>query len=263
MHPAEVREAALALIEAGHNDCEVSRRLGIARTTVRDWRRPTYVRKSPSEVCPRCWRGTKTAVFAEGDYAHLLAVYLGDGCISDGPRAHRLRIALDLRYPGIVTEITELVQRCFPDNRVTATTPSRSSWSGRNDTWTVLSTYSVHLPCLFPQHGPGRKHTRPILLEDWQLRAVEDHPWKFIRGCIQTDGCHFINRTDVHRPEPYEYLSYQFSNRSRDIAELFVSACDLGGVSCRLTGAPERGWSVRVNRRASVALMVEHVGLKC
>lgn len=42
MHPPHVRAAALALVDQGLNDCEISRRLGIPRGTIRDWRRPTY-----------------------------------------------------------------------------------------------------------------------------------------------------------------------------------------------------------------------------
>ena len=48
-----------------------------------------------------------------------------------------------------------------------------------------------------------------------------------------------------------------FTNLSDDIRGLFVDACRLVGVDCR----PGRR-DVRVNRRASVALLVEHVGLK-
>jgi Homeodomain-like domain len=262
MHPPHVKQAALELIAAGHSDCEVARRLGVPRRTVMDWRRPTYVRQAAVEVCPRCWRTAKPMVFAPGDYSQLLAVYLGDGWISRGPRSYRLRIALDNRYPALNEEIKTLVQRCFPANAVAPTIPTRSSWSGRNDTWTVLSTYSVHFPCLFPQHGIGRKHERRILLEDWQAETVAECPWRFIRGCIQTDGCSFINRTDVHRAKPYEYRSYQFFNRSKDIVDLFVEACGMVSVACRVTGSEARGWSVRINRRPCVALMLEHVGLK-
>ncbi|MGZ6668996.1 MAG: helix-turn-helix domain-containing protein, partial [Solirubrobacteraceae bacterium] len=38
MHDLELRGRALELIDAGVNDCEVGRRLGVARTTVRHWR---------------------------------------------------------------------------------------------------------------------------------------------------------------------------------------------------------------------------------
>ena len=264
MHPPEIKAAALALIAAGHNDCEVSRRLGIPRRTIMDWRRPRYEskRQYPSETCPRCWSPAKPMRFVGGDYPHLLGIYLGDGCISEHARTFRLRVSLDSRYSAMNSEITRVLERCFPANAVAVIRPSPSSWSGRDDTWIVLSMYSRHLPCLFPQHGPGRKHARPIGLEPWQAEAVSGHPWSFVRGCIQTDGCSFVNRTDVHRAQPYEYLSYQFSNKSRDIVDLFVAACDEVGVRTRVTGSPERGWSVRINRRESVASMKEHVGEK-
>jgi hypothetical protein len=113
-----------------------------------------------------------------------------------------------------------------------------------------------------PQHGPGKKHDRPIVLEPWQLEQVEEAPWLFIRGCIRTDGCCFINRTDVHRPVPYEYRSYEFSNKSKDIVDLFVAACERVGVFTRVNCSARGQWDVRINRRASVARMLEHVGLK-
>jgi hypothetical protein len=31
-----------------------------------------------------------------------------------------------------------------------------------------VSSYWKHWPCLFPQHGPGRKHERRIALVPWQ-----------------------------------------------------------------------------------------------
>lgn len=263
MHPPGVKQAALALVAAGHNDCEIARRLEVPRRTIRDWRRPSYASRAPAaETCPRCWRATKPLRFAERDYAELLAVYLGDGSISRYARTFRLRVHLDACYPEMNAEIEGLMKRCFPANTVSSVRPSPSALSGRNDTWVVLSVYSTHLACLFPQHGPGRKHTRPIVLEPWQEDIVAREPWAFIRGCIRTDGCAFINRTDVHRPRPYEYPSYGFFNRSRDIVDLFVAACDRVSVFTRVTGSADRGWAVRINRRASVALMADHVGHK-
>src|SRR4051794_14816445 len=86
VHPPEIRAKALALVEAGLNDCEISRRLGIPRSTIRDWRCPTYVPQNGKprlpETCPRCWRAAKPMFFTAEDYAELLGFYLGDGCIS-------------------------------------------------------------------------------------------------------------------------------------------------------------------------------------
>ena len=82
MHPPHVKQAALDLIAAGLNDCEVSRRLGVPRRTIMDWRRPTYQSRNDYavETCPRCWRAAKPMRFSEQDYAELLGIYLGDGC---------------------------------------------------------------------------------------------------------------------------------------------------------------------------------------
>lgn len=52
-------------------------------------------------------------------------------------------------------------------------------------------------------------------------------------------------------------------NMSEDIVGLFTTACDLVGVEYRVANGNARGmWDVRINRRASVAAMLEHVGRK-
>ena len=250
MHPPEVREAALALIAAGHNDCEVARMLGIPRPTIRDWRRPNYVATELRSVCPRCWRRARQMQFSPADYSELLGLYLGDGCISTYGRTFRLRITLDQKYPRVIEDARALLARSLPHNRVQVVS--------RAERCVDVSTYSLHLPCLVPQHGPGAKNRRSIVLEAWQSRILAAHPWPFIRGLIRTDGCAFINRTG-----PYEYLSYDFTNKSGDITQLFLEACALVGVTTRSNWSDGgQVWRVRINQRASVALMEEHVGLK-
>jgi hypothetical protein len=245
VHPFTIREDALALVEAGVNDSEIARRLGVPRTTVRDWRRFKSV-SPPGPRCPRCWRSSlKPIVFSEADYAELLGLYLGDGHIVRTGRSDRLRLFLDTRYTGIVTEARALLRRCFPEHRV-------GMFQTAKGTTTILSVYCTHLACLFPQHGPGRNHKRAIVLEGWQKCIVEHEPWRFLRGCIRSDGCVFVNRTGR-----YAYISYEFSNRSAQIRELFMDACDVVDVEYR----PYRRY-VRVYRRESVALLQEYVGLK-
>ena len=197
-------------------------------------------------TCPRCWRAVARPFgFTDFDYAELLGLYLGDGHIVRAGRADRLRIFLDTRYPGIITDARALLQRCFPESRV--------GWLvSKKGTTTILSLYCTHLSCLFPQHGPGRKHGRPIVLEEWQRIILARAPWRFLRGCICSDGCVYFNRTGR-----YEYLSYDFKNRSADILDLFTDACDIAGVEYRRY----RG-HVRIYRRGSVELMVRHVGIK-
>lgn len=157
----------------------------------------------------------------------------------------RFRLTLDAAYPVIIEESRRLLQRCFPGSSVGVVT-------GDAEATKTLSVYSLHLSCVFPQHGPGKKHERRIELEGWQRRCLEAAPWSFLRGCIRSDGCTFINRTG-----PYSYLTFDFRNRSEDIRRLFTCSCDLAGVEYRHTA--ER---VRINRRTSVERLVANVGIK-
>jgi hypothetical protein len=246
MHSAAIREHALSLIHSGLNDCEVARRTGLPRTTIRDWRRPRYVpRALVGPTCPRCGQAARRMSFTAADYAELLGLYLGDGHIARMARTWLLRIFLDSKYPEIVGDAHALLARSLPANRVR----KGHAHDGR---MTILSVYSQHLRCLFPQHGEGKKHERPIVLETWQQQIVDEAPWSFLRGCIRSDGCSFINRTGR-----YAYLSYEFSNRSQDILGLFGQTCD--SVSVEYRRYPK---AIRIYRRPSVALLEANVGVK-
>ena len=98
MHSDGVRNEALTLLASGLNDCEVARRTGVPRTTVRDWRRPRYVRTRTTEPCPRCWLPSRPVWFSDSDYAELLGLYFGDGHIVRMGRTYRLRLFLDTAY---------------------------------------------------------------------------------------------------------------------------------------------------------------------
>ena len=115
---------------------------------------------------------------------------------------------------------------------------------------------------LFPQHGPGRKHERAIVLAPWQRDIVARHTWPFVRGLVHSDGCRTVNRFATRLPSgrvaEYAYARYFFSNRSEDIRALFCEACDRVGV--RWTQSNHR--NISISHRASIALLDEHVGPK-
>ena len=244
MHAPSIRAQALALILSGLNDCEVARQMGLARTTVRDWRRPPHAPR-PAGTCPRCWRATRVIAFTGEDYAELLGLYLGDGYVVRAGRTYRLRIYLDSRHARVVAEARSLLERSFSQNEI-------GVMRSHGGAMTILSVYSSHLTCLFPQHGIGKKHERPITLEPWQTELTATFPWAFLRGLIRSDGCVFVNRTGV-----YEYVSYEFTNFSHDIRDLFTAACDGVGVSYRCNGN-----RIRICQRPSVEALLRQVGRK-
>ena len=156
-----------------------------------------------------------------------------------------MRISLDARHPRVIADAHAVLETVFVGNRIGRVLADDGAT-------VVLSVYSSHLPCLFPQHGPGQKHERRIYLEPWQRDLVAAAPFQLLRGCIWSDGCMFVNRTG-----PYEYLTADFCNFSADIRELFKWACEEAGLQYRANRD-----RVRINRRSSVESLVAEIGTK-
>ncbi|HEV7191690.1 MAG TPA: hypothetical protein VGN35_00665 [Jatrophihabitantaceae bacterium] len=158
-----------------------------------------------------------------------------------------MRIACADGYPQIAAEVDAAVQQ------VSGNRSGTRQLAGCTD----RGSYWKHWPCLFPQHGPGRKHERPIVLDGWQSVIVDTHPWPFVRGLIHSDGCRAINRVTV-RGKRYNYVRYFFANESRDILKIMGNVLDRVGVDWRYN----RPNSISIARRRSVALLERHVGPK-
>lgn len=189
----------------------------------------------------------------EAAYVYLLGLYLGDGCISRLSRTYLLRISQDTRYPGLIEACAEAIE---------AVSQHRAGTVRKRDE-ACVDVYAMwnHWPCVFPQHGKGPKHLRPIVLAPWQRALVEQHPRQLIRGLIHSDGCRCVNR--IHRPlkdgpRTYEYVRYFFTNMSADIRGLFTWACGLAGIECR----PNTEHDISIAKRESVQLLDEFVGPK-
>ena len=124
----------------------------------------------------------------------------------------------------------------------------------------VLST-SKHWPCLFPQHGPGRKHTRKIELADWQRDIVDRCPGDFARGLFHSDGYRGVNRVCRRwdgAEHWYEYPRYLFVNNSADILRLCGETLDRLGAEWRFS----KPNTISVARKQAVARLDEFVGAK-
>ncbi len=252
----DVVASALAASDRGVPDADNAAAHGVAIKTIRRWRRLYQRRQLPrgqthtSASCPRC---TELAV-DEPAYAELFGWYLGDGHLTLGRRdVWSLHIANDLRYPDINAHIRELMERVKPGGRPHA----------RVRPGCVITTVSwKHWPCLFPQHGPGRKHEREIRLEAWQREIVERHPGDFLRGLFHSDGSRTANwarRVVNGEPKRYEYPRWEFVNRSEDILGLCGWALDLCGIAWRRP----RTTALAVSRRDDVRRLDAWVGPKC
>lgn len=175
-------------------------------------------------------------------YAYLLGQYLGDGCISEQRRqVFRLRVTCAKDWPLIVDLVGGAMKMLLPTNVV-----------GHffREGCVEVGMSSKRWPALFPQHGPGRKHRRRLVLADWQRDIViRAHPDLFVCGLLHSNGCRSINHVSV-RGRSYAYPRYFLSNRSEDIHGMFGEALEQLGVT-----STRSGWHQSIAKRPHVALL--------
>jgi hypothetical protein len=164
--------------------------------------------------------------------------------VSSGPRGvFKLRVFMDRAYPVIALECVAAMSLLLPASKASAHRDPRSRML-------IVTSYSRHWRCLFPQQGRGVKHQRSIQLEAWQRTIADRHPERLLRGLIHSDGSRFMNPA-IHPTKTYWYPRYNFTNRSADIRGLFCEYCDKVGVEWRQMNY----WNISVARRDSVALL--------
>jgi Homeodomain-like domain len=241
--PQEVA-LVLSLAAEGMNQSQIARVVGASRATVRAWLSgaiPDFARHAPMDCLDHVDR------LPPDDYVYLLGLYLADGAISTGPRGvHRLRISCADAYPVLMDECESAMAAVLP-NKVGRV---------RSIGCTEVYSYPKHWPCLFRQHGPGRKHTRRIELAAWQQELVDADPRPLLRGLIHSDGCRVLNRAVGTDYPPYPRC--HFSNASDDIRRIFGEACDAIGVEWRHNNARTH----LGGPAASVAILNSFIGPK-
>jgi hypothetical protein len=251
MHSQTTVDQARRLSRQGLIDREVARATGVSIGAVQKWR--TGIRRVPGKgrasSCPRC----DGLPLDEPAYSYLLGLYLGDGCLTRGRRdVFALSIACGNAWPGLMAAAK---------NAMSAVMPACGVFGVRRVGMIEVKSTSKHWPCLFPQHGPGRKHMRKIELAAWQRAIVERYPGDFARGLFHSDGYRGVNRVRHKLADGerwYEYPRYLFRNKSGDILRLCGQTLDLLGVAWRFS-KPD---TISVARKEAVARLDEFVGPK-
>jgi hypothetical protein len=174
MYPQPTVDMALHLSAIGILDRENARICNVSVAAIRHWRcgrrRASHGGSRHRANCPRCHERTMD----ESAYSYLLGLYLGDGSITRGRRdVYTLWLACCDDWPGLMMA----ARRAMSD-----VMPASSVFCVHRTGCTMVKSTSKHWPCLFPQHGPGRKHNRKIELAQWQLVIVKRFPGEFARG---------------------------------------------------------------------------------
>jgi hypothetical protein len=126
---------------------------------------------------------------------------------------------------------------------------------------TITTCSWKHWPCLFPQHGAGRKNERTLTLEQWQQEILDGHPGPFLRGLFHSDGCRFTNtvsRTRNGVTKTHSYPRWMFTNHSADIQVWCKEALDALAVPWT-----QSFWkTISVATKDGVAILDDVVGFK-
>jgi hypothetical protein len=165
---------------------QVAAASGVPAATVRTWSRGTIPAAGWRALlgvgsCERCGGPHHTFEdLATTPYLYVLGVYLGDGTIYQNARCTSLRISCDPKYPALIDEMAMAVEALRGRKPHSALL--------RSCNCVVITSYWKCWPCLFPQHGAGKKHRRRIILEPWQRELMEQDPRRWHISIARRDS---------------------------------------------------------------------------
>jgi DNA-binding transcriptional regulator WhiA len=251
MRTKEEYEKVKILLDEGLNPTDIAKITGLPRRTIYDWkvRPPKSLTGNAQAGCQNCkdsLTSVKERIIANetlhSAYSYLLGLYLGDGCISKHPRTYRLRIALDKKYDKLNDYAKEILTKVFINNTIGVV---------NREGCIHLSVYYSGLPIVFPHTGEGKKHDRPIVLEQWQKDILD--PTQFLKGLFHSDGSYYLSRGNGY---------YNFTNFSKDIIELYKSTCDKLELSYAEVNYKSGKNVINHNKRDVVKKMMKMFGTK-
>lgn len=255
MYSQNTVDLARLLSDIGIFDRENAQICNVSVRSIRHWRQGDR-RKVPirervgASNCPRCHQRP----LDERAYSYLLGLYLGDGHIVHARKTYLLSLACADSWPGLLLEARRTMKAVMPSSSVFLR-------SRPGVACTYVQSLSKHWPCLFPQHGPGKKRERKIELEPWQREIATKYAGAFARGLFHSDGCRTINRVCRRRTNGdrwHEYPRYFFDNHSADILRLCGETLDRLGVEWRFS----KPTTISVAQHDAVARLDEVVGPK-
>lgn len=258
MRTLEERTTVKELHSQGKNNSEISRITGISRRTVSDIVNDRFTKMTGKIGEP--FNPIKFTEEQQKAYSYILGQYLGDGhIVLTKKNVYRLMITSDIKYPNIIQEVKDKLSIILPNNS--------TSLAFRKSNGIIncvnVKVYSKQLKDIFPQHGEGPKHLRPIKLESWQQDIVNKFPKDFLRGLIHSDGSRYVAKQGK-----YEQIRYCFTNASTDIIALYCAALERIGITYSLSKKAIRdkmkhhSYNVFVQRKTYVEFLESFIGPK-
>jgi hypothetical protein len=140
--------------------------------------------------------------------AYVIGIAIGDGNLSKpSPRAVRLRITCDKKYPKLINRIAKSLKRLLPENRIQIV--------DRN-TFVDVSIHSNHLESLLGwKANKGPKFIQKVRIPDW-IKIDKSYIASCLRGLLETDGSVYLDRG--YRMVIFSTINTELAN---DVLSLF------------------------------------------
>lgn len=119
-------------------------------------------------------------------HAYIIGLAIGDGNLSKFPRAIRLRITCDDKYPNLINRIEDAIQQLLPANKVSRSRCPRNC--------TNIVCYSNYFEDLFGWSATGgSKIKQDVRVPRW-IKNDAEHTIHCLKGLFETDGSVYKDR---------------------------------------------------------------------
>lgn len=179
--------------------------------------------------------------------AYIIGVALGDGNLSNpNGRAVRLRITCDTKYPNIIKNIIDSIQKILPNNKV--------SVIHRAKTYIDISCYSNKWESWLDwKANEGSKIKQEVRIPKW-IRDDSKLTTECLRGLFETDGSIYLDR---------KYKMVNFTNGCKPLADdVFESIKNLGyepKLQITELNRPNPKYTVRLSRQTEKFIKELHL----
>lgn len=180
-------------------------------------------------------------------YSYILGLYLGDGYLDKikDKNLYKIRITQDKKYPKLLELIRSSIQEFFKGTCFLANCQGCYQ----------ITLYKKDLNLYFPQHSKGYKHLREIKLTEFQKENVDNI--ELLRGLFHSDGSFYIRKSNNKI-----YYNYNFTNKSKDIIDIFTNCLDSIGISYGTRIKKNEIWVVQIQKTSEVKKLHSILGDK-
>ncbi|MBI5029988.1 MAG: LAGLIDADG family homing endonuclease [Chloroflexi bacterium] len=155
------------------------------------------------------------------DFAYLIGVIAGDGCITRAGHVYKLEISCDAAYPELIVIFQDLIAR------LTGLRTTSIKVKGKRCVRVVANSAGIPELLGLP---PGAKSKNGFRVPEWIFENVE-YVKAFVRGLIETDG----TVAEVYRHGGW-YAHIHFSAANPIIMDAFLRAVEILGYSFKRVG---------------------------